>query len=71
MNARVRKLLQSHPRLSVMAHFVVPEQEELLKDTFVPDVAYGRTVEEARAEPLVVLHTSRLLGLFSFHVLLY
>jgi hypothetical protein len=59
MNARIKKLLQSHPRLSGMAYFVVPEQDELLKDEFVPDFAYDRTVEEARLEPLVVLHTSR------------
>jgi hypothetical protein len=68
MDARVQKLLQSHPRLSEMAHFVVPEQEELLKDDFVPDFPYERTVEEARLEPLVVLHTSRLLRSFSFDV---
>lgn len=52
-----------------MAHFVVPEQEELLKDDFVPDFPYERTVEEARLEPLVVLHTSRLLLLFPFDVM--
>lgn len=69
MDARVQKLLQSHPRLSEMAHFVVPEQEELLKDDFVPDFPYERTVEEARLEPLVVLHTSRLLLLFPFDVM--
>lgn len=57
--ARVQKLLQSHPRLSTMARYIVPEQQELLKDEFVPDFPYERTVEEARYEPLVVLHTSR------------
>ncbi|KAK5467525.1 hypothetical protein LTS15_000498 [Exophiala xenobiotica] len=66
MDARVQKLLQSHPSLSEMAHFVVPEQEELLKDDFFPDFLYERTVEEARLELLVVLHTSRLLLLFPF-----
>jgi hypothetical protein len=69
MDARVRKLLQSHPKLSEMAHFVVPEQEELLKDDFVPDFPYERKVEEARLEPLVVLHTSRLPLLFPFDVM--
>lgn len=69
MNARVQKLLQSHPRLAEMVHFVVPEQEELLQDDFVPDFPYERTVEEARVEPLVVLHTSRLFRPFSFDVI--
>ena len=61
MDTRVRKLLKSHPRLSEMALFFVPEQKELFKDDFVPDFPYERTIDEARVEPLVVLHTSRLL----------
>ena len=69
MDTRVRKLLQTDPKLSKMAHFVVPEQEELLNDDFVPNFPYQRTIEEARLEPLVVLHTSRLLLQFLFHVM--
>jgi hypothetical protein len=59
MELRVRRLLQSHPRLSKMSHYVVPEQETLLRDEFVPDFPYEKTVEEARSEPLLILHTSR------------
>ena len=62
-NFRVQKLLQGHTRLSEIAHYVVPEQEELLKDDFVPDFPYDRTVQEARSEPLVVLHTSSTTGI--------
>jgi hypothetical protein len=61
MDARIQKLLQSHPRLARMTRFVVPEQEELLEDVFVAEFLYERTVDEARSEPLVVLHTSRLI----------
>lgn len=53
-------LLESHPSLSRMTLYIVPEQQDLLKDNFEPDIPYKRTVEEARHEPLVVLHTSRL-----------
>jgi hypothetical protein len=69
METRVQKLLDSHSRLSQMVHFIVPEQEELLKDGFEPDIPYERTVEEARGKPLVVLHTSRLLPLFDFDLM--
>ena len=69
MDTRVRKLLQTDPQLSKMAHFVVPEQEELLNDDFVPNFPYERTIEDARSEPLVVLHTSRLLPLCPFDVM--
>ena len=69
MEARVKKLLQSRAGLSKMNIFVVPEQEELLKDDFVPDFPYERTIEEARYEPLVVLHTSRLVT--SFPIMVY
>ncbi len=57
--AAVENLLQSQASLSKMTYHVAPSQEELLKDDFVPDVPYEKTVEEARFEPLVVLHTSR------------
>lgn len=59
MSTRVEKLLQSHRRLSKMTRIVVPEQEDLLKDEFVPEILYDRTVDQARSEPLVILHTSR------------
>lgn len=42
-----------------MASYVVPEQHDLLRDEFVPDYPYEKTLEQARYEPLVVLHTSR------------
>ena len=59
MEARVRSLAQSRPELSNMALFVVPEQNDLLKDEAVPEFPYDRTLEEARSEPLVIIHTSR------------
>ena len=62
-NLRVQKLLHGHARLLGMAHYVVPDQEELLKDDFVPDFPYERTIQEARSEPLVVLHTSSTTGI--------
>lgn len=60
MEPRIRKLLHDHAELSEMTQHVVPEQNELLKDEFVADVPYDRTLEQARYEPLVILHTSRL-----------
>ena len=42
-----------------MSCYVVPEQQDLLKDEFVPDYPYDKTLEQARYEPLVILHTSR------------
>lgn len=59
MEQRVQKLLKSRSSLSGMMHYVVPEQNDLLKDEFIPEFPYNRTVEEARRDPLVVLHTSR------------
>lgn len=60
MEEKVRKLLKSRPSLSKIAHYVVPEQNDLLKNEFIPEFSYNRTVEEARYDPLVILHTSRL-----------
>ena len=57
--SRIRRLLQTRTNLAEVDLFVVPEQHDLLKDEFVPEYPYERTVEEARLEPLVVLHTSR------------
>lgn len=71
MDGMVQKLRQSHPRLSGMVYFVVPEQEELLKDDFIPDFPYEREIHEAREDPLVILHTSRLLLLFILEVAAY
>ena len=59
MESRISKLLQARRELSSLAHFIVPEQAELLKDEPVSDFPYERTVAEARHEPLVTLHTSR------------
>ena len=39
--------------------FEVPEQPDLLRNEPEPQVLYKRTVEEAKREPLVILHTSR------------
>lgn len=61
METRVQKLLASHSRLSQMVQYTVPEEQQLLEDHFEDDFPYERTVEQARKEPLVVLHTSRLL----------
>lgn len=59
MEPRIRKLLQDRSELSYMTYYVVPEQNELLKDDYVPEFSYKRTVAQARSEPLVTLHTSR------------
>lgn len=59
MEARIHKLLKSHPSLSQLSLFVVPEQQDLLKDDFVPNYPYEWSIEDARKEPLVTLHTSR------------
>lgn len=59
MNAKVQKFLQSSRVLRRMTCFIVPEQGHVLTNDYVPDFPYQRTVEEARSEPLVVLHTSR------------
>lgn len=42
---------------------IVPEQDELLKDESTPEFPYSKKLEEARWEPLVMLHTSRLVNL--------
>ena len=42
---------------------MVPELDELLKEEKVSDYPYQKTFEEARQEPLVVLHTSGSTGL--------
>lgn len=59
MEARVEKLIQGRSNLSNMSCYVVPEQRDLLRDEFVPDYPYDKTIEQARYEPLVILHTSR------------
>ena len=41
----------------------VPELDELLNEASVPEYPYNKTFEEARQEPLVVLHTSGSTGL--------
>ena len=56
---KVTKLVQGRPESSKMLQYVVPEETELLKAEFVPDIPYERTIEQARREPLVILHTSR------------
>ncbi|EME39170.1 hypothetical protein DOTSEDRAFT_75048, partial [Dothistroma septosporum NZE10] len=63
MKTRMDKLFASHQRLLDMTHIIVPEQEDLLEDKAVPDFPYERTVEQARREPLVILHTSSTTGL--------
>ncbi|KIW87610.1 uncharacterized protein Z519_11935 [Cladophialophora bantiana CBS 173.52] len=42
---------------------VVPGQTGLLKDEPTPSFSYNKTIEEARGEPLVMLHTSSTTGL--------
>ena len=59
METRVQKLIQGRPGGLKMAYYVVPEQERLLENDFVPEFPYDRTLEQARSEPLVILHTSR------------
>ena len=44
-------------------HIVVPEVEELLDEAPVPAIAFGKTWEEARRDPFVLLHTSGSTGL--------
>lgn len=59
MKNRVESLIRTRPKSSALAQYTVPEQDELLKDEFVADIPYTKSVEEARLEPLVTLHTSR------------
>ena len=59
MENRVKKLIQGRPKLSGMSSYVVPKQRDLLRDEFVLDYPYDKTLEQARYEPLVILHTSR------------
>lgn len=59
MQSRIEKLIKSRSKLSAMACYVVPEQNDLLKDEFVRNFPYRRTLEQARSEPLVIIHTSR------------
>ena len=59
MENRVKKLIQSRSKLSDISSYAVPEQRDLLRDEYVADYPYDRTLEQARYEPLVILHTSR------------
>lgn len=59
MYQRVKKTIQARPGLSGMSIHTVPEQDDLIQDELAPDIPYDRTVDEARSEPLVMLHTSR------------
>ncbi len=59
-----RPKAQSDPNLvngaaAVDLLMVVPDQDELLKDEHVPEFPWEKTVEEARSETFVLLHTSR------------
>ncbi|PWY72566.1 hypothetical protein BO83DRAFT_445576 [Aspergillus eucalypticola CBS 122712] len=64
MKDRVQSLLAARPSNNgPTSIFVVAEQEELLEDTPVPEFPYHKTVETARFDPLVSLHTSRLANL--------
>lgn len=65
---RIKRLLDARLKLRGVTLFVVPEQEELLRDDSVPDFPYLKTVEEARSEPLVILHTSRVVIYLGFSI---
>ena len=47
-----------------MQSVVVPEEDALLDPTPVKHYPYTRTFDEARRDPLVVLHTSGTTGMF-------
>ena len=77
MRVRVEGLMQGRPkpngnadaeRKGVEEDLVidVPDQGELLKDEPTPVLRYEKKLEEARWDPLVMLHTSRFVAPFSF-----
>lgn len=69
---RVQALIASRPKTGTGANtdifMTVPEQQELLKDDPVPEFPYDKTVDEARSEPFVTLHTSRSVHWGLFHL---
>ncbi|KIX05583.1 uncharacterized protein Z518_06455 [Rhinocladiella mackenziei CBS 650.93] len=74
IKAKVEALVENRPLKTLDANSsqteswndtltVVPGQTELLKDEPTPPFRYSKTLEEARWEPLVMLHTSSTTGL--------